>query len=294
MNELNLSTVQAGRVMTEGDSLYYEVRGDQNRANHPPLLMIPPAGGDGYQFSRVADILADEYRVILYDRRANARSSMNPPVYFEISQQSRDAAAVLRAAGEESAVVLGNSSGAVIALDMAKTQPQAVHAVIAHEAPLPRLLPKARRWQQFYANVYAMGYNVSPTLAMLRFLLGIQVPVRAMIKASESVNLHRKQSSEPYLDANLTTEIFLKHELLPVTSYLPDVTKIKENAVPVYVAVGQWGLERNAWYVRAARILAEQLSAEMVVFPGHHASFLDMPEQWAAVLRGILNRLAES
>ena len=74
------------------------------------------------------DILSDEYKVITYDRRANARSTINNPQNFEISQQSRDAVAVLRAAGEQSAFVFGNSSGAVIALDMAKTQPQAVRA----------------------------------------------------------------------------------------------------------------------------------------------------------------------
>lgn len=140
------------RRATEGDSLYYEVRGEQNGKDHPPLLMIPPAGGDGYQFAHVADILTNEYKVITYHRRANARSSMNPAGNFEISQQGRDAVAVLVAAGEESAVVLGNSSGAVIALDMAKTQPQARRAVIAHAAPLPRLLPEASKWRKFYAE----------------------------------------------------------------------------------------------------------------------------------------------
>jgi pimeloyl-ACP methyl ester carboxylesterase len=49
---------------------------------------------------------------------------MNDPQHFEVSQQSRDAVAVLRAAGETSVFVFGNSSGAVIALDMAKTHAQ--------------------------------------------------------------------------------------------------------------------------------------------------------------------------
>lgn len=84
---------QINRVMSECDELFYEVRGQGQ-----PLLMIAPAGGDGYQYSFVADILADEYKVITYDRRANARSTMNDPQNFEVSQQSRDAIAVLRAA----------------------------------------------------------------------------------------------------------------------------------------------------------------------------------------------------
>ena len=77
--------VLSGRVTTEGDELYYEVRGQGE-----PLLMIAPGGGDGWQYSFVADILADEYKVITYDRRANYRSTMNDPQNFEISQQSPD------------------------------------------------------------------------------------------------------------------------------------------------------------------------------------------------------------
>jgi pimeloyl-ACP methyl ester carboxylesterase len=56
--------VRAGRVTIEGDDLYYEVRGRGR-----PLLMIPPAGGDGWSYAHVAEILADEYKVITFDRR---------------------------------------------------------------------------------------------------------------------------------------------------------------------------------------------------------------------------------
>ena len=109
-------TVQSGRVTTEGDDLYYEVRGQG-----APLVMIPGAGGDADRYTLVANLLADEYKVITYDRRANCRSTINDPQNFEISQQSRDVVAVLRAAGETAAFVFDNSSGAVIALDIAKT-----------------------------------------------------------------------------------------------------------------------------------------------------------------------------
>src|SRR5690242_1561986 len=146
--------MQKGRVTTEGDSLYYEVRG-QGQA----LLLIPGAGGDADRYTQVAEILADEYKVITYDRRANCRSSMNDPQNFEISQQSRDVVAVLRAVGGESAYIMGNSSGAVIALDMAKTQPNAIRACIAHEPPTVRVHPDAQKWQRFYASVYMTAFR---------------------------------------------------------------------------------------------------------------------------------------
>ena len=281
--------VQSGRVTTEGDTLYYEVRGAGQ-----PLLMIAPGGGDGWQYAAVADLLADEYKVILYDRRANARSTINQPQNFEISQQSRDAVAVLHAAGETSAFIFGNSSGAVIALDMAKTQPQAVRAVVAHEAPVPRLLPNARKWQRFFAGVYWMAFAFGPSLAALRFILGTELPVRLLINATRPANTHREQSAEPYLSDRVATEVLTKLELLPVTNYLPDVDQLKQNQVKVFIAVGEWALAKNTWYVQANRLLAERLGCELVTFPGHHGSFLDMPAEFAAVLRSVLHKATDA
>lgn len=281
----NQVMVRSGRVMTEGDELFYEVRGQGQ-----PLLMIAPGGGDGWQYSFVADLLADEYEVITYDRRANARSTMNDPQNFEISQQSRDAVAVLRAAGEESAFVFGNSSGAVIALDMAKTQPQAVRAVVAHEAPVARVHPNAKRWQRFFARVYLTSFRFGSTLAALRFMLGVELPVGQLIKATKGANIHRKQSSERYISDKDAADFLVKQELLPVTNYLPDAELIKKNGAKMFMAVGQWGLDRKKWYIEAAQILAEQLGCELVVFPGHHGSYMDMPDEFAAALRGVLHK----
>jgi len=281
-------TVQSGRVTTEGDDLYYEVRGQG-----PPVLLIPPAGGDGWLYASIAELLADTYKVITYDRRANARSTGHAPQNFEISQQSRDAVAVLRAVGETSAFVVGNSSGAVIALDMAKTQPQAVRAVVAHEPPLARLHPQAKKWQGFFARVYLTALRFGSALAALRFLLGIQVSVRRLIAANREVNRHRQRSGEHYISAKDGIDVLLKQELLGVTNYLPDVELIKQNGVSVFIAVGEWAQRRQTWFAQTAHILTEQLGCELVTFPGHHAAFMDMPVEWAATLRRVLHKATE-
>ena len=73
---------------------------------------------------------------------------------MEISQHARDALVMLHTAGEESAIVFGSSSSAVLTLDMTKTQLEAARAVIVHDVPLPHLLAEARKWQRFFASVY--------------------------------------------------------------------------------------------------------------------------------------------
>lgn len=78
--------------------------------------------------------------------------------------------------------------------------------------------------------------------------------------------------------------MLVKLELLPVTNYLPDVDAIKRNHVKVFIGVSEYGLKRKAWYAQVARILAEKLDCELVTFPGHHGSFLDMPNEFSARL----------
>ena len=278
--------ITSGRVNTEGDELYYEVWGDGR-----PLLMIPGGGGDSSMYSLVADILSDEYKVITYDRRANSRSTGNHPQNFDIDQQSRDAVAVLGAAGETSAFVFGNSSGAVIALDMAKTQSQATRAVVAHEPPTTRVHPRARQWQHFFASVYWTAFRFGTPLAMVRFVFGVGLPIRQMIASSSRIS-KTGRVNRPDLDPRPeeTCEFFIKQELLPVTNYVPDIELINKNGVKVFMAAGKMSLRKKRFYAETAPILANLLDCEMVVFPGHHVSYLDMPQAWATVLRHILQR----
>jgi pimeloyl-ACP methyl ester carboxylesterase len=275
---INQIDVRIGSVTTEGDELYYEVRG-----HGLPLLMIPGGSGDGRIYSFVADILSNEYMVITYDRRANASSTRNNPQNFEISQQSRDAVAVLRAAGESSAFVFGCSSGAIIALDMAKTQPQAVRAAVVHEPPTVRVLPDSEKWLSYFASLYHGSFQFGGIISLLRFVWMLGLP---LITAMRKMDLPHESASKRAAD----DEFFLKQELIPVINYKPDINLIKQNGVKVFMAVGKWTLDHQKVYGRTAPILAEMLGCELVIFPGHHVSYVDMPNEWAAVLRSVLHQ----
>src|SRR5512141_1144992 len=76
-------------VSVNGAELYHEVRG-----SGPPVLLIMGATGDGGHFDALADVLADEFTVISYDRRGNGRSVA--PAGWETTspeEQADDAAA---------------------------------------------------------------------------------------------------------------------------------------------------------------------------------------------------------
>ena len=77
---------------------------------------------------------------------------------------------------------------------------------------------------------------------------------------------------------------------MPVTSYLPDVESIKKNHVKVFITIGECGLDRKKWYIEVAHILAKKLSCELVTFPDHHGSYMDLPDEFASMLRNVLHK----
>src|SRR5829696_4738255 len=109
-------------ITVNGTELFHEVRG-----TGPPVLLIMGATGDGGHFNRLAEMLADEYTVVRYDRRGTGRSS-RPPGWVTTSpeEQADDAAALLSALGLAPAAVFGTSSGANFARALVVRHPATV------------------------------------------------------------------------------------------------------------------------------------------------------------------------
>ena len=101
------------KVITEGAEIYCERRG-----NGPLLLLIHGAMEDAGFYSSAADILAERFTVVSYDRRCNSRSSGDRSADMTVAQQARDAASIIKAIGVGKAIVLGRSGGAVIGLEL--------------------------------------------------------------------------------------------------------------------------------------------------------------------------------
>jgi pimeloyl-ACP methyl ester carboxylesterase len=120
-------------ISAHGATLYYELRGDG-----PSLLFISGATGDAGHWTGVADILADTYLVITYDRRGNSRSP-RPPGWASttVDEQADDAAALLRGLQVAPAIVFGTSAGASIAANLAIRHPGLLRGVVFHEPIFP-------------------------------------------------------------------------------------------------------------------------------------------------------------
>jgi pimeloyl-ACP methyl ester carboxylesterase len=289
-----------GVVKADGADLYFERRGDG-----PPLLLIAGGGGDGDVFWPLANELASDYTVLTYDRRGNSRSPLHhEPAEIIMAEQSADAVAVLEACGFASGLIFGNSGGATIALDLAAHYPEAAEAVVAHEPPLPRVLPgadaylapyeeiarilNAEGWQAAFQRFQEQVAHVPP--GELPTTLGVLLNPAGFLPPGPHLDLMQR------LSANW--EYMTRFEIQSFIHYLPDLDRIAANGVKVALAAGQDTIAlarqddlRHDPFHRPCVTIAERLGAEYAEFPGGHLAPAEIPGPFAAALRNLLERL---
>lgn len=284
----------SGSVLTEGDTLFFKVTG-----SGIPLLFIAGGGGDGDLYLPLADELANDYKIITYDRRANARSSMNFPNNFDISQQARDAVAVLHAAGENAAIVFGNSSGGIIALEMASLFPQNTIGIIAHEPPIVEFHPDRCKWRRFFSDCYNAAFKFGgASMAATKFMFGIEVPalqmIKSQMKAMKYLKNEPKLPHEKRISSKLASKFLIEQELIKVTQYQPDISFIKENKQKYILAVGSYAQQHNSFLYKISQSLSELMDKPYVVVSGHHGSFMDDTKAWGDSIRKFISMLPPS
>jgi pimeloyl-ACP methyl ester carboxylesterase len=108
----------------DGVRLVWESRGEGT-----PVLLIMGLGYTSEMWHRVAPVLATRFRVITFDNRGVGGSG-KPTGPYPIATMAEDAAAVMRAAGIESAHVFGISMGGMIAQELALRHPEMVRSLI--------------------------------------------------------------------------------------------------------------------------------------------------------------------
>jgi pimeloyl-ACP methyl ester carboxylesterase len=112
------------RARLDGVELEYQVVGSGEA-----LLLIPPGPlADGFLPVLSEESLAERYRLIQYHRRGQAGSSQaTPPVSY--AEQAADVAGLLSHLGVNRAHVVGHSTGANVALQLALDRPEVVQTL---------------------------------------------------------------------------------------------------------------------------------------------------------------------
>jgi pimeloyl-ACP methyl ester carboxylesterase len=252
-----------------GGRLYCEVRG-----RGPALLLIPGSNGDAGLFDAVADLLADRYTVISYDRRGFSRSALDGlPETGWSETHTDDARLLLETVAAGPSHVFGSSAGAVIGLALISESPDLVTTLVAHEPPLAEVLPDAAEWRAFFAGVEDRYRRDGAGPAMQKFMTGIGLDA-----------LRRPAIMDPELVKRLSgnLDFFLRHELRQAPGYRPDLPALDAARARIVLAGGQDS--RQHFPYRPVAALADRWGTQVVDFPGDHTGYWSQPVEFAATL----------
>lgn len=255
--------------------LYYELRGDG-----PPLLLIMGATGYGGVFARFADLLADEFTVLTYDRRANGRSPP-PPGWDATSpeEQADDAAALLEGLELAPAAIFGTSSGGIFALAMLIRHPGSVRGAVLHEPALFSLFDDPEGVRETLTALIKEGMEAGgPTAALERF-------IRFVAGDANWEGLDRDTQERMLASAGSYFGI----ESGAFDTYLPNEATLGEIDAPIQLLVSDASLPA---FSEAAGRLAERLRVEVATTPGTHFPYLDHPDELAETVKPFLRGIS--
>lgn len=264
-----------GYADNHGIKLYFEKRGQGD-----PLILIAGGGGDAGYFSKLAEYLKDTFTVITYDRRGYSRSTRPSANFFDIQEHVADIKAILNAHGFQKAFIAGTSSGAMIALEIARMMPEISEKVIVHEPPVVKVLPNPKKYLRLLTRTYNIGLRFGSSIASNWFNMSLSLPFSVFKHIPEDFQKRMVQYN------NNDQLIFI--ELLSAALYMPDYTQISNNNVDIYLASGKRTMKKNKYYGITSPIIAKELNCPFIEFPGHHLSYLEHTGLWGVQVKEIL------
>jgi pimeloyl-ACP methyl ester carboxylesterase len=238
--------------------------------------------GDGGHFDAFADVLADEFMVVSYDRRGNGRSPA-PPGWQTTSpqEQADDAAGLLQALGTGPVAVFGTSSGGNFALCLLVRHPGWVRGAILHE---PGLYALTDDFDAVRAPVRTLVQEAmeagGPPVAVERFWCYV-AGEDGWDRLPPALRQRLRAAAGTLFGVELGT-----YEL-----YLPDDETFAALAAPVGLLVSEDGLPV---FAEIARRLGKHLGVEVAATPGGHDAYHEYPDELAAAVRPFLRKASAS
>jgi pimeloyl-ACP methyl ester carboxylesterase len=276
-----------------GAFLTYDVREAAAPTDEPPLLLIGLSmGAEG--FTTLASHFTDR-TVVTVDPRGVERSTRSDSTDQPgIPTFADDVHRLIGAVGGGPVDVFGSSGGAVVSLELAATHPEDVRTVVAHEPPLPSVLPDREAMVAAMTDIHDTYQAKGSGPAMAKFIALV------MAQGELTADYVNQPAPDPAMfglpteDDGSRDDLLLGVNMLTLPPYAPSYETIKAGTPRVVIGVGADSGEAMA--SRSAHGVAARLGIEPVVFPGGHGGFsggeygqpADKPVEFAAKLREAL------
>ena len=285
-----------GRLLPVHDTeLFVAERGPQDGL---PLIVLHGGPGlDHVEFADYLDPLADTYRLVLVDQRAQGRSRRDAdPATWTLQQMASDVSAVAAAIGAERYAVLGHSYGAFVALQHLADAPGASVATVvsggvpagrfldAVEAELAAFEPAALRQQ--VADSWAREATVATEQECAQ-LMHDQLPFHFGDPLDPRIAEYERRTAATRYAPDVLRHASLESGglIIEVEDRLPHVPQ------PVLVLTGR--LDRVCRVDAAERIAELVPGAQLRIFEqSGHMTFVEEPEEYLSVVRAFLDQVS--
>ena len=281
------------RLETPEVSLVYDVHGPLPPEDGRPLLVMIGQPMEASGFYALASHFPDR-TVVTYDPRGLGRSMRKDGrVDNDPAVQARDLHDLIEHLGTGPVEMFASSGGAITSLALVTLYPGDVTTLVAHEPPLPTVLPDrelAQRAMSRFRGAYA-DHGFGAGMAAFITTTAWQGEFTEDFLAQPLPN--PAQLGMPPDDDGSREDPLLSERSNAITDYEPDIAALKSSATRIVVGVGEESA--GGFTGRTSHALARLLGQSPVVFPSHHGGFVGgdspyagKPAEFAATLRDVL------
>ncbi|WP_419706024.1 alpha/beta fold hydrolase [Promicromonospora sp. NFX87] len=276
-----------------GAVLTYDVREPATPTDEPPLLLIGlPMGAEG--FATLSSHFTDR-TVVTYDPRGIERSTRETSADLPgVPDFADDVHRIIETVGGGPVDLFGSSGGGVVSLDLAARYPEDVRTVVAHEPPLPTVLPDRDAMVAAMRDIYDTYQAKGSGPAMAKFIALVMAEGELTADYAERPAPDPAMFGLPTEDDGSRDDLLLGATIQTIPLFEAAYETLRTGAPRVVIGVSTDSDQGMAG--RSATAAAALLGTEPVVFPGGHGGFsggeygqpADKPVEFAAKLREVL------
>jgi pimeloyl-ACP methyl ester carboxylesterase len=273
-----------------GATLTYDVR-LYDSSSEPALFLIGwPMAATG--FGTLAGYFADR-TVVTYDPRGSERSTKVDAMEATTpDDHADDLHRLIRALAAGPVDLFASSGGAVNALALVAKHPEDVRTLVAHEPPMPSVLPDRDAALAAAQAVHETYMRSGFGAGMAHFIAVVSHQGEFPADFAQQPGPDPAMFGMPTEDDGSRTDPLLGLALVGSMPYEPDLDALRDASTRIVMAAGN---EEGTMANRGAYAVAELLGTTVVAFPSGHGGFLGgeygqagEPEAFAAKLRKVL------
>ncbi|MER7007141.1 alpha/beta hydrolase [Dactylosporangium sp. NPDC000555] len=248
------SASSTGHVkLRDGCGLYFERRGSGT-----PVLLLHAGAEDATGWVPQAEALAGAgFEAITYERRGTGRSDRTGWPGAGAPGHARDAAELLDLLVVPEALVVGVSSGAIVALDLALLAPRVVRRAVVHEPPVFRHVDGGIDEFRRLTEVIQHALRDAPSDYASAYA--------RLMEAVNGPDVITKMPAERWRMESANAEAFIRDDLPLIALRTFTGTELTRIAPAVRLSAGA---NSPAFLKEAAAALAEQGGWRHAVLPG--------------------------